>query len=96
MPGHGFHRFSVCRHIGELRNQITERPSIWLNSGRHYATQAVTVEKKSKKMLFYLTGLVFAMVGLSYAAVPLYRRFCQATGYGGTIQRKEVRTCLLN
>ncbi|KAK3409509.1 hypothetical protein EUGRSUZ_J01628 [Eucalyptus grandis] len=26
----------------------------------------------------------------SYAAVPLYRRFCQATGYGGTIQRRET------
>ncbi|KAJ4728578.1 Cytochrome c oxidase assembly protein COX11, mitochondrial [Melia azedarach] len=40
-------------------------------------------------MLLYLTVLVFAMVGSSYAAVPLYRRFCQATGYGGTVQRKE-------
>ncbi|OWM70477.1 hypothetical protein CDL15_Pgr011953 [Punica granatum] len=29
------------------------------------------------------------MVGGSYAAVPLYWRFCQATGYGGTIQRRE-------
>ncbi|XP_011085890.1 cytochrome c oxidase assembly protein COX11, mitochondrial isoform X1 [Sesamum indicum] len=55
---------------------------------RQYATHA-TPEKKSKKMLFYLTGLVFAMVGCSYAAVPLYRRFCQATGYGGTVQRRE-------
>jgi cytochrome c oxidase assembly protein subunit 11 len=27
------------------------------------------------------------MVGLSYAAVPLYRMFCQVTGYGGTTQR---------
>ncbi|XP_042970390.1 cytochrome c oxidase assembly protein COX11, mitochondrial-like isoform X2 [Carya illinoinensis] len=34
-------------------------------------------------------ALVFAMVGSSYAAVPLYRRFCQATGYGGTVQRQE-------
>lgn len=57
--------------------------------GRQYSTHAAT-EKKSKKMLLYLTGLVFAMVGCSYAAVPLYRRFCQATGYGGTVQRREV------
>nr|XP_018685633.1 PREDICTED: cytochrome c oxidase assembly protein COX11, mitochondrial-like [Musa acuminata subsp. malaccensis] len=34
--------------------------------------------------------MVAAMVGASYAAVPLYRRFCQATGYGGTVQRREV------
>ncbi|KAG8391533.1 hypothetical protein BUALT_Bualt01G0197600 [Buddleja alternifolia] len=70
-----------------LRNySLAESYSI--NSGRQYSTQA-TMEKKSNKMLFYLTGLVFAMVGCSYAAVPLYRRFCQATGYGGTVQRRE-------
>lgn len=35
-------------------------------------------------------GVVFAgMVGLSFAAVPLYRIFCQVTGYGGTTQRVE-------
>lgn len=27
---------------------------------------------------------VFGMLGMAYAAVPLYRMFCQATGYGGT------------
>jgi cytochrome c oxidase assembly protein subunit 11 len=32
-------------------------------------------------------GVFVGMVGLSYAAVPLYRAFCQATGYGGTTQR---------
>ena len=26
------------------------------------------------------------MVGMSYAAVPLYRMFCQVTGFGGTTQ----------
>lgn len=30
-----------------------------------------------------------AMLGLGYAAVPLYRMFCQATGFGGTTQRSE-------
>ena len=31
-----------------------------------------------------LAALVVGMVGLSYAAVPLYDLFCRATGYGGT------------
>ncbi len=30
------------------------------------------------------TSIVAAMVGASYAAVPLYRLFCQATGFNGT------------
>ena len=32
-------------------------------------------------------GLVVGMVGMAFAAVPLYRIFCQVTGYGGTTQR---------
>ncbi len=36
----------------------------------------------------FLAGVLFAvmlgMVGMSFAAIPLYRLFCSATGYGGT------------
>ena len=35
-------------------------------------------------------AFAFGMVGAAYAAVPLYRMFCQATGYGGTTQRAEA------
>jgi cytochrome c oxidase assembly protein subunit 11 len=37
-----------------------------------------------------VVGIVAGMTGLSFAAVPLYRLFCQATGYGGTTQRAEA------
>ena len=37
-----------------------------------------------------LAGLVAGMVGLSFAAVPLYRMFCQATGFGGVPQVAEA------
>lgn len=57
---------------------------------RSYVSHAAQ-ERKSKRTLLYLTALVVAMVGCTYAAVPLYRTFCQATGYGGTVQRKEVK-----
>jgi len=30
------------------------------------------------------------MVGLAYASVPLYRLFCQVTGFAGTTQRAEA------
>jgi len=36
-----------------------------------------------------LGGLVATMVALSFAAVPLYRWFCQVTGFGGTTMRAE-------
>ena len=49
-------------------------------------------EKRDRKgiVALSLVGLVAAMVGLSFAAVPLYRIFCQATGYGGVPQRAEA------
>ncbi len=33
-----------------------------------------------------LSGVILGMVGLTAASVPLYRLFCQVTGYGGTTQ----------
>lgn len=35
-------------------------------------------------------AVVAGMLGLSYAAVPLYKLFCQVTGYGGTPQQADV------
>lgn len=34
-------------------------------------------------------AVVFGMVGASFAAVPLYRLFCEVTGFGGTTQRAD-------
>jgi cytochrome c oxidase assembly protein subunit 11 len=36
-----------------------------------------------------LVAVVLAMIGLSFAAVPLYRMFCEVTGYDGTTQRAQ-------
>ena len=35
-------------------------------------------------------SLAAAMLGLGYAAVPLYELFCQVTGFGGTTQRATI------
>ncbi len=37
-----------------------------------------------------LLSLVGGMVALTFASVPLYRLFCQVTGYGGTTQFSEA------
>lgn len=51
-------------------------------------------EKQASKAGNYgvlVACLVFvgSMVGMSYAAVPLYKLYCQVTGYNGTTQRVE-------
>jgi len=43
-------------------------------------------DKRNTLVAFSLLGVIVGMVGLSFAAVPLYRLFCAATGFGGTPQ----------
>ena len=40
--------------------------------------------RKNRRTAAVVAGVVFGMMGLSFASVPLYRAFCAATGYGGT------------
>lgn len=39
---------------------------------------------RNRRTALLLSTVVLAMVGLTAASVPLYRLFCQVTGYGGT------------
>lgn len=40
--------------------------------------------RKMQSTVYYFGATAVLTLGLSYAAVPLYRMFCQATNYGGT------------
>ena len=50
---------------------------------------AVRLAARHRTVALTCTLVVAGMVGLSFAAVPLYRMFCQVTGYDGTPQRAE-------
>lgn len=41
---------------------------------------------RNRAVAYACVGVFVGMVGLSYASVPLYRLFCQVTGFGGTTQ----------
>lgn len=45
---------------------------------------------RNRKVGLIAAGLGLAMLGLGYASVPLYRLFCQATGFNGTTQRANA------
>ncbi len=47
---------------------------------------------KDRKNLvaFICAGVVMAMTGAAFAAVPLYRLFCQVTGFDGTVKKAEA------
>jgi cytochrome c oxidase assembly protein subunit 11 len=47
------------------------------------------VARSHRAVALSCVGAVAMMVGAAYAAVPLYRLFCQKTGFAGTTQRAE-------
>jgi cytochrome c oxidase assembly protein subunit 11 len=55
------------------------------------APETTTTGKKNANRVVAVVCLSFfvGMIGMAYAAVPLYTMFCQATGYGGTTRRVE-------
>jgi cytochrome c oxidase assembly protein subunit 11 len=47
-------------------------------------------DRRNRATVGALLTVIAAMIGLTAASVPLYRLFCQVTGYGGTTQRASV------
>ncbi|MEL6375388.1 MAG: cytochrome c oxidase assembly protein, partial [Pseudomonadota bacterium] len=45
---------------------------------------------RNQKLAFTCGAIALGMLGMAYAAVPLYQLFCQVTGYAGTTQRAEA------
>lgn len=46
--------------------------------------------RRNRKVATIAASGALAMLGLGYASVPLYRMFCQATGFNGTTQRATL------
>lgn len=44
--------------------------------------------QKNARTALIMALIVAGMVGLAFASVPLYRLFCQVTGFGGTTQMR--------
>ena len=50
----------------------------------------VSLSKKNNNVLLWTFLVVFFMICLSFASVPLYDLFCRVTGYAGTVQRASL------
>lgn len=48
---------------------------------------AVSLQHRNRRVGALALLMALTMLGLGYASVPLYRLFCQVTGFGGTTQR---------
>ena len=48
------------------------------------------ISRKNAKLGLTILAVVIGMVTIAYASVPLYKLFCQVTGFGGTTQTSET------
>lgn len=66
-------------------------------TGGEEASREQEMQRRHRRVAFRAGGVAVVMLGLAFASVPLYRMFCQATGFAGTTQRAESRsTVVLN
>jgi len=56
-------------------------------SQRDNRDQAGEPANRHRRVAAWCAAMALSMAALSFASVPLYRMFCQVTGYGGTTQR---------
>jgi cytochrome c oxidase assembly protein subunit 11 len=49
-------------------------------------TQDPVLQRRHRRVALTAAGAVAGMLGMAYAAVPLYQMFCRATGFGGVPQ----------
>jgi cytochrome c oxidase assembly protein subunit 11 len=48
---------------------------------------ALSADRANTRTGFMAAAIALSMVGVGFAAVPIYRIFCQVTGFGGTTMR---------
>ena len=79
--------FDVVQRLGHRASSASGRPLAFrlVDEGRGFATKA-SQKRSSRDLGLYLLSMVVGMVGVTYASVPLYRIFCNATGFAGTVQ----------
>jgi cytochrome c oxidase assembly protein subunit 11 len=47
-------------------------------------------DRRNRRTLVAMAAVGMAMLGLGFASVPLYRIFCEQTGFGGTTMRADA------
>ena len=71
-------RIANLRYASTTAAATARNPHTRLHSSReaYYA-------QRNRSLLFYSAATLILGIGVTYAAVPLYRVFCSTTGYGG-------------
>jgi hypothetical protein len=69
-------------HVGKEQEQLHIRMAA--KRAREEAKRA-----RIKSTVWYMLGVTCFTISMTYASVPLYRIFCQKTGFAGTVKDKD-------
>lgn len=84
-----------CLH--QIRQNVGMKPQKRISQWKRFCTTAPKNERRADaarhdshmSVAYYMSAIAVFIFGLSYASVPLYKVFCQMTGFGGTTQRVD-------
>ncbi|KAG7089467.1 hypothetical protein E1B28_011152 [Marasmius oreades] len=70
----------------DANSKVDAKPDPYLQQPQRprFQSRSEMYRAKNRALLMYGTAVVVATLGVTYAAVPLYRMFCAATGFAGT------------
>ena len=79
-------------HFGQHEDgQPAVSGSLASAAGLHGATLRTAVQpRRNRRVAFLSAGMAAMMLGAAFAAVPIYKLICQATGLGGPTRRAEA------
>lgn len=73
------------------RNGILRGPPLYDSSSSPcYKMTMMSIQDRNRRTGQLVLGVVLCMIAVSFASVPLYRLFCQATGLGGRAEQSAV------
>ena len=70
-----------CWQLSEVKHDMTD-------SAAENEQQAL--QRRHRRVALRAGTIAVVMLGLAFASVPLYRIFCQVTGFAGTTQRADT------
>jgi len=73
-----------------MESPLYRLKSWWNRNKKVKATSGSTTQDLNVQLAWYAAAIVVGVLGASYASVPLYKVFCQTTGFGGTSQRVQM------
>jgi len=79
-----------CNNNGSKGFSNWKRKNVYYrSSSKGKISQGKLNDDGNISIAYYMGAIAVFVFGVSYASVPLYKAFCQMTGFGGTTQRAK-------